>query len=135
MTHLSEHDLWGAAGNRVVTLPPADGDVFVALTVAGAAAALWPVDEYDKAVEIAERFARRFRTDRPVAIKVLSVSLREAQRFGFLPAGPMPAQTPDQDAKDRQFAVDTLWRLVRESDNVTVRGDALDLLRELGEVK
>lgn len=132
MTHLAEHDLWGTGENRVVTLPPAPGDVFVALTIAGAPTVLWPVDEYEKAVEVAERFARRFRTERPVAIKVLAVSLREAQRFGFLPAGPMPAQTPDQDAKDRQFAVSTLWRLVRDSNEPQTRAEALDLLKLLG---
>lgn len=132
--NVSEHDLWGNGGNLVVPFPPTAGDVFVVVTVAGAAAIVWPVNEYDRAVEVAERFARRLRAAQPVAIKVMAVTLREAQRFGFLPSGPMPAKSPEQDAEDRKFAVDTLWRLVRESNDAAIRAEALDLLKLLGEV-
>ena len=82
MTHLSEHDLWGTGGNRVVVLPPTEGDVFVTIAIGGSAAVLWPVNEYDRAVEVAQRFTRRLRTAQPVTIKVLCVTLAEAQRFG-----------------------------------------------------
>lgn len=132
--NVSEHDLWANGGNLVVPFPPTAGDVFVVVTVAGTAALLWPVNEYGRAVEVAERFARRLRAAQPVAIKVMAVTLHEAQRFGFLPSGPMPATSPEQDAEDRKFAVDTLWRLVRESNDAAVRAEALDLLKQLGEV-
>ena len=134
MTHLSEHDLWGTGGNLVVPLPPTTGDVFVVVTVSGAVALLWPVNEYDRAVEVAERFARRLRAPQPATIKVLAVTLREAQAFGFLPSETMPTKSPEQDAEDRKFAVGTLWRSVRESNDAAIRTEALDLLKQLGEL-
>lgn len=132
MTHLSEHDLWGTGGNRVVVLPPTEGDVFVAIAIGGSAAVLWPVNEYDRAVEVAQRFTRRLRTAQPVTIKVLCVTLAEAQRFGFVPTGTMPSQTPQEDAEDRQFVIRTLWAIVLNSNEAKPRADALDLLKQLG---
>ena len=134
MTHLSEHDLWGTGGNQVVALAPTAGDVFVAIAVEGAAAVVWPVGDHDRAVKVAERFARRLRTAQPVTIKVMALTLREAQRFGFLPTGSIPAQSPDQDADARRFAVRTLWDIVRDSNEAKPRADALGLLREMGEM-
>lgn len=132
MTHLSEHDLWGTGGNRVVVLPPTEGDLFVAIAVGGSAAVLWPVEEYDRALEVAQRFTRRLRTAQPVTVKVLCVTLGEAQRFGFLPTGASPPQAPEEDAEARQFIVSNLWRIVRNSNEAKPRADALDLLKQLG---
>lgn len=134
MTHLSEHDLWGTGGNRVVMLPPTEGDLFVAIAVGGSAAVLWPVEEYDRAVEVTQRFTRRLRMAQPVTVKVLCVTLGEAQRFGFLPTGTLPPQTPEEDAEARQFIVSNLWRIVRNSNEAKPRADALDMLKQLGEV-
>ncbi|MFE3837897.1 hypothetical protein [Pseudogemmobacter sonorensis] len=135
MGHLSQHNLWGPGDNRVVALPPSPGDLFVVTTVGGKLALVHPIDEYDKAVSLANAFIHRWR-GRPVAtIKVLSLTLQEAQAMGYLPANLSQNQTPEQRAEARQFVVSNLWRIIRDSNDAKPRAEALDLLRSMGELK
>lgn len=135
MAHLSQHDLWGPGDNHVVTLPPSPGDLFAVTTVGGKLVLLNTIDEYDKAVSTAQAFTHHWRADQPVTIKVLCLSGREAIAMGYLPAPPFRNETPEQQAEARQFAVTNLWRIIRDSNEPEPRAEALDLLRELGELK
>jgi len=135
MGHLSQHNLWGPGDNRVVMLPPSPGDLFVVTTVGGKLALVHPIDEYDKAVSIAHAFTHRWRADQPVTIKVLSLTLHEAQAMGYLPTNLSQNQTPTQRAEARQFVVNNLWRIISTCNDAKPRAEALDLLRSMGELK
>ncbi len=136
MTHVSSVDLWNSGGNAVVSLPPTRDDVFVVTTIGGRAVMVEPVHLYDVAVRRAETFVRRARQGRPYAVKVLSLSLREAVRMGFVQeplAG--PAATHEQDVRDRQLIVTTLRGVMRDCDDAKVRTEAYDILVNMGEMK
>lgn len=135
MAHLSQYDLWGPGDNVVTIISPSRDDVFVVIAIAGIAAVIWPVSDHSRAVQVAEGFARRLRTTAPVTIKVLCVTLAEAQRFGFVPADLLRDQTPAQEAEWRQLVVTTCIDALRDSLDARTRADALKLLTDLGELK
>lgn len=135
MAHLSQSDLWGPGDNRVVALPPSPDDLFVVTTVGGKRVLMHPINEYDKAVSIAQAFTRHWRADQPVTVKVLCLSGREAIAMGYLPADPFRNETPEQQAEARRFVVNNLWNIIRTCNEPKPRAEALDLLRELGELK
>lgn len=126
-------NIWTAGGGRVAILAPGPDDLFCVTTLGGRRVVVQPIFEYEQALAVAQAFVAQAPV--PVTLKVLCLSAREAKAMGYLPEGTLPAESPAQDAEDRQFAVSTLWRVVRESNDAKVRGDALGLLRELGEVR
>jgi hypothetical protein len=135
MTHVSGVDLWNTGGNAVVTLPPTRDDVFVVTTVGGRAVTVEPVHLYDDAVRRAQTFVRRARQGRPYAVKVLSLSLREALRMGFV-QGPLAGHSgPEDEVRDRQLVVTTLRDVMRSCNDAKVRTEAYDTLVEMGELK
>ncbi|MGX0876321.1 hypothetical protein ACSSV4_000998 [Roseovarius sp. MBR-154] len=134
MTHLSNHDLWGNGGNSVTALPPSPGDVLVVTTLFGRRVLVHPIHEYDRVLRIADAFARRLRHRHPVALKVLCLSLTEAQRMGLAPDGMFQDQTPEEEAQMRQLVVTTCLEVLRDSDDAKVRADAMRLVKELGVV-
>lgn len=132
MAHLSQHDLWGPGDNRVVALPPSPGDVFVITTVDGKRVLVHPVHEYDKAVRIAHAFTRRWRAEQPVTIKVLCLTLKEAQATGFAPADLFRNQTPQEEAEMRRLVTQTCMATLHQSPDSAARGEALKLLQDMG---
>lgn len=132
MAHLSQHDLWGPGDNRVVALPPSPGDVFVITTVDGKRVLVHPVHEYDKAVRIAHAFTRRWRAEQPVTIKVLCLTLKEAQATGFAPADLFRNQTEQEEAEMRWLVTQTCMETLHQSPDVVARGEALKLLQDMG---
>ena len=136
MTHVSSVDLWNTGGNAVVSLPPSRDDVMVVTTIGGRAVMVEPVHLYDVAVRRAQAFVRRARQGRPYAVKVLSLSLREAVRMGVV-QGPLagPTATPEQEVRDRQLVVTTLRAVMRDCDDARVRTEAYDTFIEMGEPK
>lgn len=120
-------------GGRVVALSPGPDDLFVVTTVAGSNVSLHTVEQFGHALKLAEAAAIRM-APVPVTIKVLSVTLREAQRFGLIPSDLGEDETFGDDAGRRQFVIRTLWDIVRNSNQAKPRADALDMLKELGEL-
>lgn len=129
---LSEHDLWGTGGNTVVALPPSRDDLFVLVTIEGKVALNWPITEFNKAVRIAEAFARRSRPASPVTIKVLCLSCAEVQAMGFVAGDLFANETPEEEAEMRQACLQNCFAMLRESSDAAVRADALEILSELG---
>lgn len=132
MGHLSHHDLWSAGANLVVALPPSPGDVFVVTTIEGRRVLIDTVDGYSRVLRIADAFVRRFRSDRPVTVKVLCLSLWEARAMGYVPASLFHDQTPCEGETVRRAVVNTCTDALRHSDDARVRAEALQLLNDLG---
>lgn len=130
--HLSQHDLWGQGGNVVAVLPPSPGDLFVLVTVDGKIALNWPITEHERAVQVAQAFTRRLRGDSAITIKVLSVTLREAQAWGYAPRDLFAEQTPEEEAEWRQLARDACYDLLHYGTDPRVRADAMEMLRGMG---
>lgn len=132
MGHLSKHDLWTEGRNRVVALPPSPGDLFVITTVAGKRVLVHPVHEYATAVSIATAYSRRWRSDEPVVVKVLSLSLKEAQAMGFAPADLFRGQTAQDESEMLRLVTRTCMETLHQSPDAAARGEALKLLQDLG---
>lgn len=120
-------------GGRVVALSPEPDDLFVVTTVAGRKVSLHTVEQFGHALKRAEAAANRM-APVPVSVKVLCLTLTEAQRFGLIPADLDKDETLEGDADRRQFVIRTLWDIVRNSNQAKPRADALDMLKELGEL-
>lgn len=95
-------NIWTPGGGRVATMAPGPDDLFVVTTVAGRRALMHPVGLYDHALKQAEAAAIRM-APVPVTIKVLCVTLREAQAFGFAPDDLFEGQTPQEEAEWRRM--------------------------------
>lgn len=121
-------------GGRVATIAPGPDDLFVVTTIAGRKVLLQPLHQYQRALEVAQAFVKA-QAPTPVTVKVFALSAAEAQAMGFLPADLLQGQTPEQEAKDRQLVVSTLWNVVMKSNEAKPREDAMRRLRNLGEVK
>ncbi len=134
-TYVSPNDLWGPRGNHVALLPPSPGDVFVVTTVAGLRVGLQPVTKYDHAVRVAHGFVRRLVHPEPITVKVLCLTLPEAQAMGFAPDDLFHDQTPDDEAAMRQAVVTACTDALRNCPDAKVRADALKLLTDLGVMK
>lgn len=132
MGHLSQHDLWNEGDNRVVALPPSPGDLLVIITVAGKRVLVHPVHEYAKAVGIAKAYSRRWRSDEPVVVKVLSLSLNEAQAMGLVPADLFRNQTVQEETEMLRLVTRTCMETLHQSPDAAARGEALKLLHDLG---
>ncbi|NTT85732.1 hypothetical protein [Tabrizicola fusiformis] len=135
MTLLSQHDLWGSGGNSVVALPPSPGDVFVITTLFGRAVTVQPIGDFDHAVSLAKSFTRHIRPARPITIKVLCLSLQEAQAMGFVPDDLFANLAPAEEAELRQLVVDACRRAILNSPDAAIRNDAMNLLINMGELK
>lgn len=131
MAHLSEHDLWGPGDNRVVVLPPSPSDLFVITTVDGKRALVHPIHEYDRAVRIARAFSHRWRAE-PVTVKVLCLTLKEAQAMGFAPDDLFRNQTEQEEAEMRRLVTQTCMATLHQSPDSAARGEALKLLQDMG---
>jgi hypothetical protein len=134
MTHLSEHDLWSTGRNRVTSWEPGEGDLFIVTTLGGRRVFVEPVADYEKAVRVAQGFARRIVHDRPVVIRVVPMTLAEllahmGTTHNELMAAPSGSA---DDAADRQLVIDTCRTVLRECNEQAVRQDAYDLLASLG---
>lgn len=132
MGHLSKHDLWTEGANRVVALPPSPGDLFVITTVAGKRVLVHPVHEFAKAVGIATAYSRRWRSDEPVVVKVLSLSLKEAQAMGFAPADLFHNQAVLEETEMLRLVTWTCMDTLHQSLDAAARGEALKLPQDLG---
>jgi hypothetical protein len=133
MTHLSDHDLWGAGGHRVATMAPGPDDLFVVTLMFGKTVLVDPIDQYDRTVRVAEAFARRIVHDRPVTIKVIPLSFRELLAHeGTTREEVAKTLTPADRAADRLLITDACWKVLRESNDPKVRADALELLTGMG---
>lgn len=120
---------------HITHMTPAPGDLFCCVTVNGDLALTRTIDRHHQVLTWLDGFAYAQPTQaKPVVIKVLCLTLHEMVRFGFVSADALAAgrADPERDAEDRQFVLNTLWRLVRESNTRDVRNDALKLLREFG---
>lgn len=124
-------NIWTPGGGRVVAFSPGPDDLFVVTTVAGRKVSLHPVEQFDAALKLAERVAYRM-APVPVTIKVMSLTLAEAQRFGLIPSDLFKDDTLEEGVEDRQFVIRTLWAIVRNSNQAKPRADALDMLKHLG---
>lgn len=133
MTFVSEHDLWGAGGHRVATMPPSPGDLFVVTLMFGKRVLVDPIDQYDRAVRVAEAFARRIVHPRPVTIKVLPMSFPElVAQTGTTREEIAKTLTPKDREADRQLIIDACWRALRESNDPAVRTEASEILTGMG---
>jgi len=130
--HLSEHDLWTTGSNRVATMAPGPGDLFVMTTLDGKRVFVEPIDQYDRAVRIAEGFARRIVHDRPVIIRVLPMSLPEMLAHMRMPPEKLAAGLDADDGADRKLITDTCMAALRESSDQHVRAEAFALLTSMG---
>lgn len=127
-------NIWIPGGGRVVALAPGPDDLFVVTTVAGQVAMMHPIGLYNHALKLAQAAAVRM-VPMPVTIKVLCVTLREAQALGFAPDDLLVDQTPEDEAEWRQMMVTTLHDVLRHCNEPAPRADALALLNQLGELR
>lgn len=123
---VSEYDLWTMGGNTVVVLPVSRDDLFVAALIDGKPALVWPITDYDRAVRTAQGFARRVRTERPVTIKVLSLTAPEARAFGLIPN--LSCAPTANDYAERAEVVADLGYIIRTTRDGQVMTDAMDLV-------
>jgi len=132
MAHLSDHDLWSAGSNRVATMEPGPGDLFVVILMFGKPVFVEPIDQYDRGVRTAEGFARRLRHDRPLTLRVLGMSLHELLALMGTTPAEFAGTSPKVEAEFRQLAVDACMGALRDCDDPAVRKDAYDLLVKMG---
>lgn len=125
-------NIWTPGGGRVATMAPGPDDLFVVTTVSGRRALMHPVGLYDLALKQAQAAAIRM-APVPVTIKVLCVTLREAQAFGFAPDDLFEGQTPQEESEWRRLMVASLYDVLRNCNEAKPRADALALLKQLGE--
>lgn len=125
--------IWTPNGNHVAVLAPAPGDLFVVTTIGGKRVFVEPVSRYEKALEVAERFARARTERRPYTIKVLCMSFSELLAHMGMTREDMAKTLSDEDAEaDRQAAIGTLKELLLTSNEPQVRAEAIDMLTEIG---
>jgi hypothetical protein len=125
--------IWTPNGNHVAALSPAPGDLFVVTTIGGKRVFVEPVSEYEKAIRLAEAFARATTQTRPFTIKVLCMSFSELLAHMGTTRDECAKALSDEDREaDRQGSIDACMSLLRTSNDPQVRADALDILKEMG---
>ena len=129
---VSDHDLWSKGNNRVTTMAPGPGDLFVVTTLGGKRVFVEPIDQYDHALRIAEGFARRIIHDRPVIIRVVPMTSDELLMHMGTTLEAVATNPSEGDSADRKLVVDTCMAALRECSDPAVREDALALLTSLG---
>lgn len=132
---VSEHDLWTPEQNQVRVMEPAPDDLFVVITVNGKRALVWPITDYDRAVQVANGFVNRVRGPRPVTIKVRCMSGTELMDHMGLTHGTAAQNLSPKDGADRQLMIETCKSALLKSNDAAVRADAHDLLTRLGALK
>lgn len=117
---------WGPR-HRLTTVQPGKLDLFVLTLIDGRRAGVDAVTDYELVLARAKAFHR----DHECQIKVLPLTGPEVRNLLGInfPQNPQPI-----DAADRQQIIDTLLQVARESSDADARVDALQLLRDLGEV-
>jgi hypothetical protein len=69
-------------------------------------------------------------------VKVLCLSLRELlAQMGTTPAEFFASMTPEEDTELRQLAIDACMNALRQSNEASVRADAMEALTALGVLK
>ena len=133
---MRKHPQWGLGNNVVAVLPPSHGDLFADVLIEGKLAMSYPITEYDRAVNAANWFARHVEADRPVVIKVLCLSAREAETmFGFSFREELAKETPWQAWQTREAIRTSCISALRTSNDPKVRADAMEVLQGLGELQ
>lgn len=129
-------NIWtpGAVGGRVATMAPGPGDVMVLTTVGGKRVLMHTVEQYDHALKLAQAAALRM-SPMPVTIRVMGLSLAEAQAMGLAPDDLFQDMTPEDDAQMRRIVVNTLHAVLRDCNEPQPRAEAMQLLRQMGELK
>lgn len=124
-------NIWGPNGNRVASSPPGHGDVFCVTTLLGKRVFLETVADYAAALDRANRFIAVTKHTSPLTVRVMCLSLVEAQAMGFVPDDLAQDQTPEQEAETRQLVVTTLLDVLRKSNEPAPRAEAMQLLQAL----
>lgn len=133
---VSSHDLWDHGHNVVSVLPPSPGDLFAEVLINGKLAMSFPITEHDRAVRVAHAFARRVRGERPVVVKVLCLTAREAGSFfNFSLAAEFAKDTPEQARQTRDGIRTSCINALRTSNDPLVRADAMDVLQGMGDLQ
>jgi hypothetical protein len=129
-------NIWTPTGNRVAALAPGPGDLFVVTTIGGKRVLVEPIDQYERAIRIAESFARQMAQARPFSIKVLCMSFPELlAHMGTTREECAKLVTPEEAESDRRLAISTCMDVLRTSNDAQVRADALDVLTSMGVLK
>jgi hypothetical protein len=124
-------NIWGPHGNRVASSPPGHGDVFCVTTLFGRRVFLETVADYAEALDRANRFIAVTKHTSPLTVRVMCLSLVEAQAMGFVPDDLAQDQTPAEEAETRQLVVNTLLDVLRKSNEPGPRSEAMQLLQAL----
>lgn len=117
--------IWTKNGAYIAALRPARGDLVVITTLAGRAAALDPVANYEAAIGRALRLAAR---NRRVPIKVLPMTLGEALSFCGVGIDEFMSDLTDEQWRDRCIAICTP---ALSNPDPRVRADATAVLTGL----
>lgn len=125
---------WGPHGNRVASCPPGHGDVFCVTTLLGKRVFLETVADYAEALDRANRFIAVTKHTSPLTVRVMCLSLVEAQAMGFVPDDLAQDQTPAEEAETRQLVVNTLLDVLRKSNEAAPRAEAIQLLQAMKEL-
>jgi hypothetical protein len=125
---------WGPHGNRVASSPPGHGDVFCVTTLLGKRVFLETIADYAAALDRANRFIAVTKHTSPLTVRVMCLSLVEAQAMGFVPDNLVQDQTPAEQAADRELVVTTLMDVLRKSNEAAPRAEAIQLLRAMKEL-
>ncbi|MDP2083002.1 MAG: hypothetical protein U0934_00490 [Pseudotabrizicola sp.] len=124
-------NIWTPGGGRVATMAPGPDDLFVVTAVSGRRALLHTVDQYGHALRLAEAAAST--APMPVTIRVMPLSLREAQALGFLPSEDLISDhAPAEEADNRNLVVHTCMDVLQNCNEAAPRAEALRLLKEMG---
>lgn len=127
--------IWTPNGNHVAALGPSPGDLFVVTMIGGKRVFVEPVTQYEKAVGLAEAFARAMTQPRPFTIKVLCMTFGELiAHMGHRREDYANALSPEDAERDRQAKISACMDLLRTCNDPQVRADALDILKEMGAI-
>lgn len=116
--------------DRVATLAPGYGDLFVITLVGDKIVFNEPVTSYDLAVKRAEFWAKK-RQRRPFTIKVIALGGHEACKLLDI-KNPFGNQTPREEYEFRQQARKNCISALKNCRDPRVRADAYDVLRAIG---
>jgi hypothetical protein len=127
--------IWTPNGNCVAAVGPAPGDLFVVTTIGGKRVLVEPVTYYEKALALAEAFARATTQPRPFTIKVLCMTFGELiAHMGHKREDYADALSPEDAERDRQANISACMDLLRTCNDPQVRADALDILKKMGAI-
>jgi hypothetical protein len=129
-------NIWSHNRNCVSTMSPAPDDLFVVTTLFGKRVFVQPINEYEKALATAQKFADFVQQPRPVVVKLFCLTAVEmADAMGIDPVTLFADQTPQEQAEMRQLVVTACKDALLDSPLAAVRADAIQLLINIGELK